>query len=72
MSTKIKDIIKQHETETYPNGVGSIFRCIESNRYQSLEEKIKEVIIDNIMNDLYCDIKDVHPKDDVIQWVKGM
>lgn len=68
----IKDIIKSFEGETYPNGVGSIFRCIKNNNYKELEEKIKKNVLDQIMKDLYCDVQEIHPKQDIKDWVNQM
>ena len=68
----IRNIIESHQRETYPNGVGSIFRCIESNSFRELESEIKKLVLDNIMNDLYCDIKKEHSKEVVKEWVEGM
>lgn len=36
----IIQILRNHETETYPNGVGSIFRCIKNSRYNSIANQI--------------------------------
>jgi len=69
---RIKDIIKGFESETYPNGVGSTFRCVKNNNYKKLEEEIKKHVLDQIMMDLYCDIKEIHPKQDIKDWVNKM
>jgi len=68
----IRDIIESHQRETYPNGVGSIFRCIESDSFRDIEDEIKKLVLDNIMNDLYCDIKKEHSKEAVKEWVEEM
>jgi hypothetical protein len=37
---QITEILKSYETTTYPRGVGSVFRCIESHNYRSISEQI--------------------------------
>jgi len=72
MSTlKIKEIVNNHES-AYPNGLGSMFRCIKQDSYQSLENQIKEVITTNIINDLYPDIKEIHSKKEIKEWISQM
>jgi len=69
MST-IKEIIRSHQTEVYPNGVGSVQRCIKSSDFESLEKKIKERIFKTLMLDLRDEIKSGgHSKKDVIEWI---
>ena len=72
MGNSIKKTIESQTTTTFPNGVGSIFRCITDDSFGDLEKKIKEVVLDKIMNDLYCDIKSLHSKEEIEQWVKQM
>ena len=33
-------ILRKHQTETYPEGVGSIFRCITSDSYGAIADEI--------------------------------
>jgi hypothetical protein len=37
---QIMDILNSHERTTYPRGVGSVFRCIESHNYRSIAEQL--------------------------------
>lgn len=66
----ILDVIKSYQSETYPKGVGSIFRCIKSDRFESLEADIKKVILKKITLDLYPSFKDTHTLEEVTEWVK--
>lgn len=68
----IKEIIKSFERETYPSGVGSIHRGIESSDYGKLEARIKKHVLEQIMLDLYCDVKEIHSKQQVKDWVNQM
>jgi len=36
MEEKLLKIIKANEEELYPNGVGSVFRCVPSSNYNTL------------------------------------
>ena len=37
---QVMDILNSYETETYPRGVGSVFRCIKDHNYRSIAEEI--------------------------------
>jgi len=39
-------IIRAYETETYPNGVGSCYRRLESSNYDKVADKILKLIKD--------------------------
>ena len=41
---EILAIIQSHESLTFPNGVGSSFRCVESDDYQNVAHEIFELI----------------------------
>lgn len=45
MEEKILEIIRSYETTTYPRGVGSVFRCVESHNYSSIAKSIKNLLI---------------------------
>ena len=70
MSSTIKQIINNHQTETYPRGVGSVFRCIESGSFEQLEKAIKERIFTVITEDLHDELKaSTHTHKDVKEWI---
>jgi len=47
MEDKIVEILNNFETITYPNGVGSIFRCIEPHNYRRVAKEIVKLINKN-------------------------
>ena len=69
MST-IKEIIRSHQAEVYPNGVGSVQRCIKSSDFESLEKEIKSRVFETLMTDLSDEIKKGgHSNKGVMDWI---
>ena len=44
LKVEVMRLVKSYETETYPGGVGSVFRCVESSSYLGLVYDIVELI----------------------------
>ena len=44
LKVEVMRLVKSYEVETYPKGVGSVFRCIESSSYCGLVYDIVELI----------------------------
>ena len=39
----IIQILRNHERTTFPNGVGSVFRCVESDSFHSIAKQILNI-----------------------------
>ena len=48
LEIEVMQLIRNHETETYPRGVGSIFRCIKSDNYSRLADSIIELLTNKL------------------------
>lgn len=44
---EIIKIIEKHQSITYPNGIGSIYRCLDSRKYKDVAKGILKLINTN-------------------------